>query len=360
MDAVSLVADTEYGRAETTSGNRRGMLRKTRITGYRQRNALWALAVAMFALALAIFGATSSEAKSGDPARDITARSGDTLSRIAARTGVSEQGIIRLNNLKRPYRISPGQRLRLPIAMVHVVRRGERVGDVARRYRVAETWLIRLNGLRAPYRLRPGQRLFLPKSDRRAALASKGPAEPAEARPLQQQPKARARPKATRIKKTAHPHRVVKLRRKLRSRPIGKPPALSGRGFAWPLRGRIVKRYGRRGRGIRNDGINIAARAGSIVRAAENGVVIYAGSDVAGLGEVLLIKHARGWVTAYAHNDRLLVGRGWVVRRGQPIARVGTTGAVLRPQLHFQIRKGAQPINPLRKLRRRRRALARR
>ncbi len=350
------------------------MLRKTRITGYHQRGALWALAVALFALALAIFGAASTEAKSSDRTRIITAQSGDTIARIATRAGVSEQGIIRLNNLKRPYRISSGQRLRLPLAMVHVVRRGERVADVAQRYRVAEEWLIRLNGLRAPYRLRAGQRLFLPKSDRRALLVSRGFVERTVARLRPpEQPKARARPKAkqrarrqaTRIKRITRPHRsaqlrrIVRPRRMARSRRIGNPPALSGRGFAWPLRGRILSGYGRHGRGIRNDGINIAGRAGATVRASENGVVIYAGSDVAGLGEVLLIKHARGWVTAYAHNDRLLVRRGRVVRRGQPIARVGTTGAVLRPQLHFQIRKGAQPINPLTKLRRQR-ALARR
>lgn len=342
------------------------MLRKMRITGYRRRGAPWALAAALLALALAIFAAASSHAEPSYRGRDITARhtiarSGDTVARIAARAGVSEQGIIRLNNLKRPYRISPGQRLRLPVAMVHVVRRGERVADVAQRYRVAQEWLIRLNNLRAPYRLRPGQRLFLPKSDRRALLANNPPAKRIETRLRPPKPaKARARRQATRTKRVRRPHGTAQLRRVVRPRRIGKPPALSGRGFAWPLRGRIVRGYGRRGRGIRNDGINIAGRAGAIVRAAENGVVIYAGSDIAGLGEVLLIKHARGWVTAYAHNDALLVRRGRVVRRGQPIARVGTTGAVLRPQLHFQIRKGAQPINPLTKLRRRQRALARR
>ncbi len=323
------------------------MLKKTRITGQQQRGAQWALAAALFALVLAIFGAVSSEAKPVERARSITATSGDTVARIAIRAGVSEQGIIRLNNLKRPYRISPGQRLRLPLAMVHVVRRGERLGDIAQRYRVDKNWLIRLNGLRAPYRLRAGQRLFLPKSIRRELRVSQGPDEPAEVRP---RPKAdrRARRLTRRTKRIIHPQRSARLRR------IAKPPALSGRGFAWPLRGRILSRYGRRGRGIRNDGINIAGRIGSPVRAAENGVVIYAGSNIAGLGEVLLIKHARGWVTAYAHNGRLLVRRGRVVRRGQPIARVGATGAVLRPQLFFQIRKNAQPIDPLSKLRRRR------
>lgn len=344
------------------------MLRDKRIAGYRQRSALWALAASLFALALAVFGAVSAQAEPADRTENITALPGDTITRIAKRAGVSEQGIIRLNNLKRPYRISPGQRLRLPLAMVHVVRRGERVADVAQRYRVSQEWLIRLNGLRRPYRLRAGQRLFLPKSDRRALLVKRGIIERVKAslRPSEQA-KTIARPavkrqhslSTLRARRSAQLRRVIGPRRTVRPHRIGKPPALSGRGFAWPLRGRILTGYGRRGRGIRNDGINIAGRSGATVRAAENGVVIYAGSDITGLGEVLLIKHARGWVTAYAHNDRLLVRRGRVVRRGQPIARVGTTGAVLRPQLYFQIRKGAQPINPLTKLRRQR-TLARR
>jgi len=353
------------------------MLGQKRIVSYRQRGAQWALAVALFALVLAVFAVTSSQAKTS---RTITAQRGDTVASIAASMGVSEQGIIRLNNLKRPYKIARGQRLRMPQAMLHVVRRGERLADVARRYRVSKKWLILLNGLRRPYRLRSGQRLFLPKSDRRAMLVSKGPAKRIDVRkPAIEQAKARARPVAkrarlkerarrkaignarldkprsvTRQRSNARLRRASASRRVTRSRRIRKPPALSGRGFAWPLRGRIVAGYGRRGRGLRNDGINIAARAGTTVRASENGVVIYSGSDVAGLGEVLLIKHAHGWVTAYAHNNRLLVRRGRVVRRGQAIARVGTTGAVLRPQLHFQIRKGAQPINPLIKLRRQR------
>ncbi|MHA1536334.1 MAG: LysM peptidoglycan-binding domain-containing M23 family metallopeptidase [Alphaproteobacteria bacterium] len=318
---------------------------------------------------MAIGGAASSQGNSGADTRNspriingqriVVAKSGDTVARLAKRAGVSERGIIRLNNLERPYRIAPGQRLLLPTAMVHVVGPGEQVADIAKRYRVAKKWLILLNGLRAPYRLRPGQRLFLPKSDRRAARVRERPVERTATR-IRAPQKSRTKTIQPVRRKMKRARKLVRLTRKARTRRIGKPPALSGRGFAWPLRGRILRRYGRRGRGYRNDGINIAARAGSIVRAAENGVVVYAGSDVANLGEVLLIKHARGWVTAYAHNDRLLVGRGRVVRRGQAIARVGTTGAVLRPQLHFEIRKGAQPINPLRKLRRRQRALARR
>ncbi len=97
---------------------------------------------------------------------------------------------------------------------------------------------------------------------------------------------------------------------------------------------------------MHNDGINIEAAAGTQIRAAENGVVVYAGNELRGFGNLLLIKHADGWTTAYAHADTLLVRRGDRVNRGQAIATVGRTGNVDRPQLHFEIRKGPRPVDP--------------
>jgi len=128
------------------------------------------------------------------------------------------------------------------------------------------------------------------------------------------------------------------------------PPALTrpaGR-FAWPLRGKILSGFGSKGEGLHNDGINILAKAGTPVQAAETGVVAYAGNELRGFGNLLLIKHSGGWVTAYAHNQALLVRRGETVRRGQVIARVGATGNVVSPQLHFEIRKGQVAVNPIR------------
>ena len=114
----------------------------------------------------------------------------------------------------------------------------------------------------------------------------------------------------------------------------------------WPVRGRILASYGTGENGIHNDGINIAAPAGTAVMAADGGVVAYAGNELRGYGNLILIKHPNGWMTAYAHNARLLVKRGERVRRGQIIARVGATGAVARPQLHFEIRHGTRAMDP--------------
>jgi len=125
------------------------------------------------------------------------------------------------------------------------------------------------------------------------------------------------------------------------------PPARTAAVFAWPVDGEVISRFGTAGSGLRNDGINIAVPRGTVVRAAEAGVVVYAGNELRGFGNLVLIKHGDGWMTAYAHADALLVEKGRQVRRGEPIARVGSSGNVDRPQLHFEIRRGQRAVDPL-------------
>jgi len=132
--------------------------------------------------------------------------------------------------------------------------------------------------------------------------------------------------------------------------PVGPPPPRAGKTFLWPLRGRVISTYGEQGQGLHNDGLNIAAPRGTPIKAAENGVVAYAGNEIRGFGNLLLIRHAGGFMTAYAHADSLLVKRGDTVHRGQTIARVGQSGSVTEPQLHFEIREGSQPVDPQRYL----------
>jgi murein DD-endopeptidase MepM/ murein hydrolase activator NlpD len=127
---------------------------------------------------------------------------------------------------------------------------------------------------------------------------------------------------------------------------LANPPARAGSSFLWPVQGPLLSSYGAKSGGEHNDGINIAAPRGTAVRAAENGVVAYAGEELKGFGRLLLVKHADGWVTAYAHNEDLLVAAGDRVTRGQTIARVGSSGHVDRPQLHFEVRRGTRAVNP--------------
>jgi murein DD-endopeptidase MepM/ murein hydrolase activator NlpD len=124
-------------------------------------------------------------------------------------------------------------------------------------------------------------------------------------------------------------------------------PSANGTTFRWPVRGRIIASFGSGPGGQRNDGINLAVPEGTSVKAAEAGSVIYAGNELEGYGNLILVRHADGWVSAYAHNKDLMVKRGDTVARGQIIARAGMTGSVTSPQVHFELRQGSKPVNPL-------------
>lgn len=239
---------------------------------------------------------------------------GDTVYGVARRHGLDAQQIIRANGLRPPYLLRPGDRLQLPVPAYHTVQRGETGYGISRQYAVDLTSLMRLNGLKPPYRLEIGQRLKIP-----------GHTSP---------PANKARPAPTGQRKAALPA----------------PPPRQGSAFMWPLKGRVLSSYGPKAGGLHNDGINIRAKAGSAVRAAEAGVVVYAADGLKAYGNLILIRHSDGWVTAYAHNEELLVKRGEKVGRGQLIARSGDSGGVKEPQLHFEVRKGTTAVNPLKYL----------
>lgn len=116
--------------------------------------------------------------------------------------------------------------------------------------------------------------------------------------------------------------------------------------FLWPVKGTVISHFGTIGKGRTNDGINIKAALGTNVKAADKGTVAYAGNELKGFGNLILIKHDDGWITAYAHNDRLFVKKGQRVARGEKIATVGSTGGVNTPQLHFEVRSGKKALNP--------------
>jgi murein DD-endopeptidase MepM/ murein hydrolase activator NlpD len=124
------------------------------------------------------------------------------------------------------------------------------------------------------------------------------------------------------------------------------PDPMSGNSFRWPVKGRVISQFGTRPDGGHNDGIDLAVPQGTSVQAAENGVVAYAGNELKGYGNLVLIRHANNWVSAYAHNEEILVKRGDKVKRGQIIAKAGATGAVSQPLVHFELRKGSRPVDP--------------
>ena len=230
----------------------------------------------------------------------------------------------------------------------HLVLEGETLSGIAQRYRVPMADLARINRIRPPYRIYVGQVLAVPgRGAARPMTAAR--AEPPRLnvlpvpRPAGEPQLAIAAPAADEVQDEA-------LREATRRAAETRPAPLSGDGFLWPVAGEVLDGFGDKPNGMRNDGINIGAASGTPVRAAEHGVVVYAGSTIPGFGNMLLVRHADGFTTAYAHNGELLVAVGDRVRRGQTIATVGATGDVTSPQLHFELRLGAKAVDPARHL----------
>jgi murein DD-endopeptidase MepM/ murein hydrolase activator NlpD len=255
----------------------------------------------------------------------------------------------------------------------HLVMPGEMLSELADRYHVPMSRLIKVNNIKKPYLLYTGQVLSIPARGSPTLVATAGrPSLPALPVPrpdigaaglaVAQDAPIVSRPLAALVSAPADDAdaaaddsvaapavdpREAELTRRASEE---KPPSLTGDGFLWPVKGAVLSDFGAKPNGSRNDGINIAAHEGDPVRAAENGIVVYAGDAIPGFGLMLLIRHADGFTTAYAHNSRILVQIDDHVTRGQTIARVGTTGAVPRPQLHFELRAGKQPIDPAKHL----------
>lgn len=258
-----------------------------------------------------------------------TVERGNTVYAIARLYGVPVRAIIEANSLEPPYLLRVGDSLRVPSPRVHEIDKGDTVYSISRRYGVPMNELMRANGISPPYTIVIGQILTIPQagSTAVAVAAHETDDDDAPGRPA-------AQPRATPAQVAALPN----------------PPRRSGDAFEWPVRGKVILGFGRQSGGSNNDGINIAVPRGAKVAAAENGIVAYAGNELRGFGNLVLVKHADGFMTAYGHNEELLVVRGQKVRKGQVIARAGSSGNVATPQLHFEIRKGRSAVDPLRYL----------
>jgi murein DD-endopeptidase MepM/ murein hydrolase activator NlpD len=301
---------------------------------------------------------------------------GETIYTVARRYGVENSALVRANNLPPPYRLEAGQVLNIPggtaqpmpttveastapasagasVAPAALptdpVRRGVDSAPLAAPGRTsaapvtaAENHPVQTaNASSAP--ITPSGAVSAPKApEPHAAVEPIKPAAPVAAAP--EPIKVPARPASPVIEASANSSAAT-AGRNLTAPDVGLP-SRDGRSFQWPLRGQIVSEFGAKSGGLHNDGINIAATQGAAVRASEAGTVVYAGNEVRGFGNLLLIRHADGWMTAYAHVDEMLVRRDDQVRRGQTIAKVGRTGNVTTPQLHFEIRRGTRSVNP--------------
>ncbi len=239
----------------------------------------------------------------------------------------------RAEPLGAPPSAAPGREARSGPGLVHVVRKGQTLYRIARAYSLAPAELMQANGIDDPRTLEVGQELWVPGARERVDVD-----EAATAAALPRKPTAAELPPPPAIR-AAPPGGDEREAAALAPAPSAQAP------LAWPLKGVLYGRYGVRG-GARHDGIDIAAPEGSPVLAAADGQAIFVGHQ-SGYGKVVILRHEQGLVTVYAHNSAVLVREGERVAQGQPVARVGQTGRTTGPHLHFEVREGTRPRNPL-------------
>ena len=313
--------------------------------------------------------------------RQYIVQKGDSLYSISRMHNVDVSELTRLNNLSPPYAVQAGQPLRLPGASegsgtmvasgvasggaVPLSPQGAPTGTPAGRGSVQTSELpppgaaSSSGGISAtplPPPPKPGSAAEPGPSQTTPAQTAQAPAgdtayQQGQAPTMLRPPGAKPAPTPIPAPSAAPapaPQQEVAAAPPPKPEPKAEaaPPQRGGARFLWPVKGKLISGFGPKPDGLHNDGLNIAAPKGTAVVAADNGVVAYAGNELRGFGNLLLLKHADGWITAYAHLDKIEVERGATVKRGQLIARVGQTGGVSSPQLHFELRKGSQAVDP--------------
>jgi murein DD-endopeptidase MepM/ murein hydrolase activator NlpD len=310
----------------------------------------------------------------------IIVKKGDTIDGLVARYGVPASAIAEANNLPNGTALKPGQHLVIPKLEttgstqahaashapltaapvisapatatattggqhVHVVAPGETLMALSRKYHKPLGELARANKIAPHTMVKVGDRIVIPGVAPQAAVAA--PVKAAEAPKAAPAPKvatapatatpAAATPTVAMVTPAAHQPEPPKVKTDVTS---AMPK------FRWPVNGRVITAFGPRPSGAQNDGINVAVPENTPIKAAEDGVVAYAGNELKTYGNLVLVRHPNGYVTAYAHASEILVKRDEPVKRGQIIAKTGQTGNVTSPQLHFEVRKGSTPVDP--------------
>lgn len=322
----------------------------------------------------------------------IVVAKGDTVYSLSHKHNMTVADFAKMNNLKEPYLLSIGQKLYVkksdvadvksqipnviseekvkeikaekivkpepvkPNATKRVdvqeitVSKGDTLYSLSRKYEIPVNDLAVMNKLNAPFTLSVGQKIKVPRLDEvqtRPAVVMKKDTKTTTSVKTDVKPIDKKSEKSQKTSVTDKKQQQQTT--KISSDPKQQLPRIasrSGAKFAWPVRGKILSAYGAKNGGLFNDGINISAPRGTDVKAAENGVVAYAGNEVKGMGNLVIMQHSDGWMTIYAHLDLMSVKRGTAVRIGQNIGKIGMTGKVDTPQLHFEIRKGTKAYNP--------------
>ena len=249
--------------------------------------------------------------------RTITVYEGDSLYSISKREGVSIKSIIKANKLEPPFTLYKGDRLIIAKPKVHVVKKGHTLYDIANCYEVSISDIMKINQLKNNDKIYLGDKLLIPLYDNTNQT------------------------NCINITKVTISKEVNKTKEKKKN---------NNYSYMWPVKGKIISKFGLLAKGLRNDGINISADIGNPVLAIESGKIVYAGNEIQAFGNLILIKHHNDKTSAYAHLDKINVKKGESVNKGQIIALVGNSGKVSIPQLHFEIRDKDGPLDPLKYL----------
>ena len=313
----------------------------------------------------------------------VIVKKGDTIFSLSKKHKKSVKDLININNLKSPYLLSIGQKIKLvdiknftkkneienikevkqikpeiikPVVvskkqLIEIkVENKETLYSLSRKYSIPVNELAVINKLSPPFILIPGQVLKVPKIS-----SVDKQTDTIKVIDKNKMSKFVYAPKIAIHKENKYNKEHKKEVKKISSDPKQKLPIIANRSsnlFSWPLRGKILSAYGIKSNGLFNDGINISGNIGTKVSSSENGVIAYAGNELKGMGNLIIIQHSGGWMTVYAHLDTMKVRRGIKVRVGDTIGTVGKTGKVSSPQLHFEIRKGSKAYDPYKYLKR--------
>ena len=301
---------------------------------------------------------------------------GMTLYSIAKSNNLPVAALAAANGLKAPYAVHTGQILRIPgtsdavtpapritaastqpqsprisAAGTHEVAPGDTLFALGRKYGVSPYAIADLNGLPHNTTLKLGQQVKIPADGARSVAAntiSKTKAPPAAEVVADAQAAPAVEPTLKAQEKLAAEGQITAAETPAVADAAPVAPVEAGlTNMRWPVRGKIISSFGAKPNGLKNEGINIAVPEGTSIRAAESGIVAYSGNELKGYGNLVLIRHEGGYVTAYAHAKELFVKRGDTVKRGDVIAKAGQTGSVSSPQLHFEVRKGATAMDPV-------------
>lgn len=282
--------------------------------------------------------------------RVITVAPGDTVSQLAVRYHMDFSEFTKRNDLRKPYVIYPGQRLVLPPWSPNYDSMPP--DAVATASTSAKTKSVTIGGKRQVVSF-PIQKTTTPSANRPTTTVARviprngGSIPTPGIKPRDYAAAAERKMASSRSWKSDSKSTPVAGQGSNVRQDVVLSEPTARKGFIWPVQGKVVLKYGASTGGLFNDGINIQADRGTPILAAENGVVTYVGNELRGFGNLILIKHADNFVTAYAHTENPLVARGDVVTRGQKISSVGTTGAVTFPQLHFEVRRGRKSSDPM-------------